>query len=448
MRAFLATVATTGALVAGAAAAPSAWASHPSHAAVTSQASHRVTRAAASRWAHASQATAAAQRTLGTALSQGLGAVGGASGAYVVDMTTGQPLFSFAATTGRMPASVEKVYTTSTALLRLGPNSNLTTAVLGKGWLGRYGGWHGTLYLKGGGDPTFGTTSFDQYAYGAGATIQRLVRNLRAAGITSVHGRIVGDESYFDSLRGTPPYGYQFSPDVEGSLSALVFNRGLVNQGSAYVIHPALYATQQLELALRAGGIRVPRRTPIAAGAAPAGAKQLATVHSPPIATLVQLTNTPSDNFVAEMLLKGLGARFGGRGTTAAGAAVVRDELASSFGIHPQLEDGSGLSRNDSTSPLDVVTVLEQMATNSYFTNSLAVAGETGTLQNEMVGTVAQGRCRGKTGTLNDVANLAGYCQAQDGHTLVFAFLMSSVDPSFGHSTEAQMAVALAGYNG
>jgi D-alanyl-D-alanine carboxypeptidase/D-alanyl-D-alanine-endopeptidase (penicillin-binding protein 4) len=148
------------------------------------------------------------------------------------------------------------------------------------------------------------------------------------------------------------------------------------------------------------------------------------------------------------MLLKGLGAAFAGSGTTAAGAAVVRAQMARTFAIHPRLEDGSGLSRRDRTSPKQVVSLLSQLSTNTSFVNSLAVAGETGTLQNEMNGTVAQGRCRGKTGTLRDVANLVGYCRARDGHTLAFAFLMNSVDPSYGHLIEAQMAVALAQYNG
>ena len=183
-------------------------------------------------------------------------------------------------------------------------------------------------------------------------------------------------------------------------------------------------------------------------GVTPASAQQLAVVHSPKISYLIKLTNTPSDNFFAEMLLKGLGASFGGAGTTAAGAAVVRAELAT-FGIHPQLDDGSGLSRSDLTSPRQVVTVLERMAGNANFIDSLAVGGETGTLQDEMRGTVAQGRCLGKTGTLHDVANLAGYCTARDGHTLAFAFLMNSQsNPDYGHEVEAKMAVALAKYDG
>jgi D-alanyl-D-alanine carboxypeptidase/D-alanyl-D-alanine-endopeptidase (penicillin-binding protein 4) len=175
----------------------------------------------------------------------------------------------------------------------------------------------------------------------------------------------------------------------------------------------------------------------------------LATVQSPTITRLIALTNTPSDNFFAEMLLKGLGARFGTGGSTSAGAEVVRSALATQFGILPSFNDGSGLSRSDFTSPRQVVTLLSKMATNPYFVNSLAVAGQTGTLRHEMNGTIAQGRCRGKTGTLSDVAALAGYCQALNGHILAFAFLMNGLgDSNYGHQVEANMAVALARYNG
>jgi D-alanyl-D-alanine carboxypeptidase/D-alanyl-D-alanine-endopeptidase (penicillin-binding protein 4) len=172
-------------------------------------------------------------------------------------------------------------------------------------------------------------------------------------------------------------------------------------------------------------------------------------VQSPPVSTLIQLTNTPSDNYFAETLLKDIGARLGGAGTTAAGAAVVRAEMLSKFGISPRLNDGSGLSRYDLTSPVQVVTVLQAMATNPTFVNSLALMGETGTLQTEAVGTPAQGDCRGKTGTLNDVANLVGYCRARDGHTLAFAFLANGLgSPDYVHQVEANMTVALAKYNG
>lgn len=405
----------------------------------------------ATLWAGAVEADAA--RSPRATLAAGLGSTirhaGGRSGAYVVDLDTGRSLFSYSPDVARLPASVEKLYTTSTALLDFGSNTTLTTSIYGSGTLNN-GRWTGTLYLKGGGDPTFGSASFDHFAYGGGATMQRLVANLiRSQGITSIQGRVVGDESYFDSLRGTPASGYGFSTDVEGSLSALAYNRGLINQGRSYVLHPALFAAQQLVSALRAADVKVAGKPPIAAGRTPAGTGLLAQVNSPRMATLIKLTNTPSDNFFAETLVKDIGAKFGGAGTTAAGAAAVRRFVASRFGIHPRLNDGSGLSRSDFTSPRQVVTLLTDMASNIDFVSSLAIAGETGTLDHEMNGTIAQGRCHGKTGTLSDVANLVGYCQARDGHTLAFAFLMNSVfNTDVTHQLEANMAVTLAKYDG
>ncbi len=392
----------------------------------------------------------AAQRLLQQALTKSMAQIGSASGAYVVDLDTGQTLFAVAPTTGRLPASLEKIYTTSTALLRLGPTQTFTTSVLGTGSAGPTGVWNGTLYLRGGGDPTFGSVGFDRAWYRTGATLHRLIGALLGSiGITALEGRVVGDASYFDSLRGTPATGYGSSFDVEGELSALDYNRGFLDlHGTAFQSRPPLFAAQQLAAGLRAVGVKL-GRSRSSTGRAPASARVLASVQSPPISTLIALTNTPSDNYLAEMLLKDIGAKFGGAGTTAAGAAVVRAEVLSKFGISPALNDGSGLSRADSTSPHDVVTVLESMATNPAFVDSLAVGGETGTLQHEMQDTVAAGNCRGKTGTLSDVANLAGYCQALDGHTLAFAFMANRIgSPDYVHRVEAGMAVALAGYSG
>ena len=420
MRVFLATLGATFALLAGAAAVAGA------------------------------QPPSPAQTALTQAIQGGLGQAGNQSGAYVLDLTTGQVLYSQAANTGRLPASVEKVYTTSTALLRLGPTATFTTSVLGTGSRDPEGVWIGTLYLRGGGDPTFGSVGFDRSWYDTGTTMHSLiVALLKATGITSVQGRIVGDESYWDSIRGTAATGFRRSSDVEGELSALEYDRGFTNnQGTAFQFRPAQFAAQQFAGGLKAFGVKL-SGVPISTGRTPAGATTLASVQSPPLSTLIQLTNTPSDNYLAETLLKDIGARLGGAGTTAAGAAVVRSELLSKFGINPRLNDGSGLSRYDRTSPTQVVTVLKAMATNSVFVNSLALMGDTGTLQTEALGTPAQGDCRGKTGTLHDVANLVGYCQARDGHTLAFAFLANGLgNPDYVHSVEANITVALAKYNG
>jgi len=396
-----------------------------------------------------SAATAKANRALDGSLNLGMRQAGRYSGAYVVDLTANRTVYSKNANTSRLPASVEKLFTTTTILKRFGPGAMLTTSVLGAGTQSD-GTFTGTLYLRGGGDPTFGSSSFDSANYGTGATIQELVSALQAStGITALNGNVVADETMFDSDRGTPATGNQPSIDTEGELSALAFNRGWANSiGTVYFKHPAVQAGQQLVSALKAAGIQVPRKVKVTAGRTPQNAVTLASVHSPPMATLVSLTNTPSDNFFAEMLVKDLGARFGSGGTTAAGAAIVRAQMAQSFAIHPQLNDGSGLSRSDFTTPVQVVTLLRGMVSNAQFTSSLAVAGETGTLQHEMRGTYAQGRCRGKTGTLHDVSNVVGYCRAKDGHTLAFALMMNGIIPDYAHPIQNRMTVALAKYGG
>jgi serine-type D-Ala-D-Ala carboxypeptidase/endopeptidase (penicillin-binding protein 4) len=380
-------------------------------------------------------------------LNAGMRSAGPHSGAAVEDLSTGTMLFAHQANAARIPASVEKLYTTSTALQVFGPSARLATSLLGTG-VQNGSAWKGALYLRGGGDPTFGSAAFDHRAYGTGATVQGLVKQLRADGIRSVSGPIIADASLFDSDKGTPATNNKPSIWVEGALSALSFNRGWADsRGEVYFANPPLQAGRDLLAALRSGGIAV-RRGTVRTGVTPALARQLATVQSPTMATLIALTNTPSDNFFAETLLKDIGAQAGAGGTTAAGAAVVRATIATKFGQHPYLIDGSGLSYRDHTSPAQIVSLLSQQSDDLPFRQSLATIGETGTLVDENRGTYAQGRCTGKSGTLSDVSNVVGYCRAADGHLLAYAFLMNRVNPEAAHPIQDRMEVAVARYDG
>jgi D-alanyl-D-alanine carboxypeptidase/D-alanyl-D-alanine-endopeptidase (penicillin-binding protein 4) len=376
-----------------------------------------------------------------------MGLAGPLSGGYVYDLSTGQVLFSARAADRRAPASVEKLYTATTALERMGPAAQLETSVLGTGHLAAGGVWEGNLYLRGGGDPTFGTASFIRNHYGGvGASVSALAEQVaHTDGIHRLTGTVEGDESYFDSLRGEPSSGYAWDPFLEGTLSALAFNRG--ETGTERGPHaPAAFAARQLRAALRGEGVAVPKGG--GAATTPAVAVRLAAVRSPTVAQLLGLTLPPSDNFFAETLLKDLGARFGGAGTTAAGAHVVRETIAE-LGLHPQVVDGSGLSTEDQTSPYEVVTLLDELAHTSLGTTlrgDLAVAGRTGTLSERMRGTAAQGRCEGKTGTLTGVSNLVGYCAAADGDDLAFAFFTDGLELYAAHTLQDNMAITLADY--
>jgi serine-type D-Ala-D-Ala carboxypeptidase/endopeptidase (penicillin-binding protein 4) len=380
-------------------------------------------------------------------LTHELGLAGPADGAYVYDLTTKQPLFSERASQMRPPASVEKLYTATSALDRMGAGARLSTTVYGTGHLGPGGVWEGNLYLRGGGDPTFGSTAFIRSHYsGIGASVSALADQLAHAGIRQIDGSIYGDESCFDSYRGEPSSNYAFDPFLEGTLSGLAFNRGA--SGHERGPHaPAAYAAHELLASLAGDGIRVSGHS--AAATTPPGATQLAQVSSPTIEQLLGLMLPPSDNFFAETLVKDLGALYAGAGTTAAGAGVVRQTIASVLGIHPQVVDGSGLSEADKTSPYQVTDLLVELygtPIGQVLRDSLAVAGHTGTLSERMRDTAAAGRCQGKTGTLTGVSNLVGYCQAADGHTLAFAIFTDGIATESAHVFQDHIAITIAGY--
>jgi D-alanyl-D-alanine carboxypeptidase/D-alanyl-D-alanine-endopeptidase (penicillin-binding protein 4) len=356
------------------------------------------------------------------------------SSAYVQDLDSGQELFSLRAGTPRVPASVEKLYTTSTTLLRFGPLATLATSAVSAGEVDDAGVLHGDLVLVGGGDPFFGAQS-----------AAKLARAVRATGIERIDGAVVGDESEFDRLRSGCCESYD--SDLGGVLSSLAFDRGIAG-GRAQLGAARFAATRFAEL-LRVAG--VPSSAKAHAGSAPSGAATLAAVDSMDVRTLIRFVNVPSNNFAAEMLLKGLGARYGARGSTRAGAAVVRTTL-DDIGVRPHVSDGSGLSRKDRTTPRDVVRLLARMDkpdVAGVFRASLAIAGRTGTVKARMRGTAAEQRCRVKTGTLRAVSALAGYCRTVSGRNIAFALLMNRVFSYVGaHAIQDKIAASIASLDG
>ena len=382
----------------------------------------------------------ALQASLANAMNKG----GPQTGALVYDLTAKQTLFSLRANVGRPPASVEKLYTTVATLNELGPNSRLKTTVVGAGHLGPGGVWHGDLYLVGGGDPTFGDGAFNRnWEQGYGPTASELVGQLAHDGIKRVTGWVIGDAALFDELRGGPATGYAPDvPDFGGQLSALSYDHG----STFKKLNPGAFAAKELVLTMHGAGIGarpLNRTLP-----APGDAQQLASVQSPPLSVMLKLMDVPSDDFFAEMLTKQLGVRFGAGGSITAGAQVISNVI-DSFGLHPRIVDGSGLSRSDRSSPGEVVDLLKTMwntPTGRMLAASLPVVGVSGTVQGIAAHTAAQGRCIAKTGTLNYVTNLAGYCTTQDGHMLAFALMVDGPGNWTAIQLFDQMVPAIAKY--
>jgi D-alanyl-D-alanine carboxypeptidase/D-alanyl-D-alanine-endopeptidase (penicillin-binding protein 4) len=331
------------------------------------------------------------------------------TGAIVLDLETGQTLFAQNARHALRPASNEKLATTYAALTALGPSFRIETDVLGEGEQTE-ATWRGDLVLKGYGDPALSAAQVDSLAH-----------QVVAAGIRHVTGRILGDESWFDTRRTGLGWKAKFYLRESPALSALIVDRGWTGRDETR--RPALMAAQLLRSDLRRSGVTVDGEAAI--GVAPDSAAPLADVESAPLSALVRHMDVYSDNFYAEMLLKEIGAVQGSTGSAAAGVAVERGLLASA-GIplgSVRIVDGSGLSLLDRWTPVGLTTLLRRMWQNAdlrpYLMPALPIAGETGTLEHRMRTGPAHGLVRAKTGTTDNASSLSGFV----GDRYVFSIL-------------------------
>ena len=309
--------------------------------------------------AHALDAT-----RLARTLTREMRKAGPGSGAFVADAASGAPVYGLRATVPRVPASVEKLWTTAAVLDRFRARDRITTAVLKDQPIELDGSVGGNLYLRGAGDPTLTTRD-----------LRTLARQVERAGIAVVDGRVVGDATAFDARRGLAASGFAATPDVP-PLSALMVDRGQIREGLvAYQPHPPVFAAERLTRALRARGVRVRRRA--AAGRTPLLGWAIASVRSPTLRTLLHRQNVVSDNYVAEMLLRTLAGRR--RASTEAGAAVVRDVARRRYHAAPVVVDGSGISPGNASTPRDIASLLVGAVRDRAFVRSLPIAGRQGT---------------------------------------------------------------------
>ena len=323
----------------------------------------------------------------------------GATGAVAVDLSTGSTVYVRNGALSLIPASNEKLAVTYAALTALGASFTIETDVLGEGAQAGTT-WNGDLVLKGYGDPTLSSRR-----------LAELARQVRADGILRVSGRVLGDESWFDSRRTAAGWKASFYLTESPPLSALVVDRALYGRFTS--TDPALAAARLFRTALARAGVRVTGGA--AHGTADDAAPPLAAVESPPLAAIVRSMDRVSDNFTAEMLVKELGAVQAGQGTTAAGVGVVTGLLAAA-GIPlggVRLVDGSGLSLLDRLTPNALVALLTTMWSDDdvrlELLASLPLAGRTGTLHDRMRGGPATGIVRAKTGTTSNASALSGF---------------------------------------
>ena len=353
--------------------------------------------------------------------------------ALVYDLQTGTTLFSEHEALSLAPASNEKLAVTYAALAGLGAQFRISTDVVGRG---EQDGsvWRGSLLLVGQGDPTLSSRS-----------LTLLARQVRAFGITRVTGGVLGDESFFDARRTAPGWKSSFYVNESPPLSALTVDRA--RYGGRISRNPALSAALLFRSALRRAGVYVVGGA--GTGVDRGGNLPLASIESPPLATILRWMDRESDNFTAELLLKQIGTLLATPGTTASGAAYVAQALTTAgvplTGV--RIADGSGLSLLDRVTVRELTGVLRAAWTDPdirpVFFAALPVAGLSGTLHDRMRRLPARGNVVAKTGSTEQSSALSGYVRRR----YVFSVVQNGSPVSWTWARRAQdrFATVLAG---
>lgn len=424
-------------------------------------------------------------------------------GIDVVDIESGKRLYARNDAGLFNPASNVKLFTTAAALAILGPEYRWKTIVYADA-APSGGEVKGRLYLKGHGDPTLvvedlwrvvadlyagglrkvagdlvvDDTFFDSQRVGPGFEQKSEDLPFRAPnGALSLNYNAVGVHVFPGGDDGAParvvidPQTPYFTVVNEahtvasGRTAITVESReaaehtelrvsGRIRVGDPgqvqlrRVAHPDLYTAYAFRELLSRHGIKIAGN--IVRDATPSTAHALSAHYSQPLGVAVRDVNKRSNNFMAEQILKTLGAETGGRpGTWQKGIDAVAGFLER-LGIARKdykMTNGSGLYNSNLFSPAQLTTLL-RVAYKDFrfaadFIGSLAMAGADGTVSHRMEGGLAERYVRAKTGTLAGVSCLAGYAGAPGHAPLAFAIFMNDVpDPSTLKARQAQDAIA------
>ncbi len=434
---------------------------------------------------------------------------------FAMDMESGETLAILNPDMALRPASTLKLLTTATALELLGPKHHFQTNLeLSE---------TGDLIIKGGGDPTLGSSYFNDST--KTSFLDEWVVSIKLSG-TDTLARVIADASYFSPDMVPPAWSWQnmgqyygagpcglsiydntytlffdtpnqvgesaiydrvepFIPlEIENRVTAdsiswdnsYIFGAPYSNermiQGtlplgqSGFDVRgsmpdPAWVAASQLDSALNASGIvttgaATTRRLIAKKGEAlPYKGPVIHTTLSPSLADIISETNTHSVNLFAEHCLIHAGIRMGSAPETLAAA----DSLAAFWtrkGMDTEglsMHDGSGLSQYNAITPRQMVWLLNYMHSESEyaesFYNSMAIAGESGTLESLFKGSVAEGKLRAKSGTISKAKAYAGYVTSLSGRKIAFSMVVNGFSGSSGQARAKleQLMIALAEFD-
>ena len=405
-------------------------------------------------------------------------------GISIVDADLNKIIFQKNAHLPVTPASTVKLFTTSAALLNLGKGFKFSTELLTTDNNIADGTINGDLIIKGFANPFFTSGELDSMAI-----------NIRKLGITEITGNIVGDDSYFDSrydrekwikrersnlalppvsalimdrneitLSFIPvkdklkPFRFSVLPksnlyEISGNakitrrrrLPTILVNsrpkeikiniKGYIRKRrhaysyKAFVDNPPVFIADMLYEKLKNQGIAIDGT--IKANKSK-GKTYLLEKKETNLEYVIKKTDKESDNFLAEIIFKTLGAQYSHEVGNSFYATQAVYSFLEKSGINSdniEIVDGSGISRENKLTASAVTKLLKLIYNNKEVFNtfyaSLASAGKDGTLENRLAGFGLKGNFHGKTGTLNGVSAVSGYLTTNSGKNVILSILIN-----------------------
>ena len=438
--------------------------------------------------------TIAQDRSLSTAevelqrLRQDPGLKHGEVGFVAVNLDNGSIITEHNSYRAMIPASIQKLLTTSNALSTLGSDYRFKTRIAYTGEIIE-GTLHGDIVIYGGGDPTFNSKYFPNQNHD-----QAIKEAATKAGIKSITGKLVFDLSIY--TEHTTPSGwvwedmgnyfgatptafmwadntinldlrsgqagtdvmladswpsdspYTLDVDIKASTENkdnawfysapkgnTIYGKGSIPaHKDRFTVKisdpdPVQSYAKHLEKLLGLKNIAIQRNY---AHIEYASAKTLIDLSSPSLKEIINVTNKQSINLYAEAL--NLISDTAQELKSVEGGIQSLEAFLTKNKIRHQgnrFLDGSGVSPMNRMTPqvmIDLLSVMYRSPMKDDFQSTLAVGGQSGTFKYYFKSGKAAGNIMGKSGTMNGVRNYAGYVKNKYGETIAFCLMMNDYD--------------------
>lgn len=416
----------------------------------------------------------------------------------IYDLDSKKMIANHRAKSVTVPASTLKVITTATALEILGQEFQFKTYLEIDGEIDKSGILHGNLFIRGGGDPTLGSSKLGDVQF-----LKKWANAVKKIGIKTINGEIIADETIFDEEGVNPKwtwedignyyaagaYGIAYKDNlyeislhsgkigttpiinsVQPNIPNLILTNKLISSeirfDSAYIYgapkqneriilgkipanrkdfrikgdipDPKSLLISDFYKELEQSGIQI-RKNEIV----PKERRIIYTHFSPPLSEIIREINVSSNNLYAEHLFRYLGSNKNGISTTNFAIATIKQFWKDKKLPTEELfmVDGSGLSPMNNVSAnffINLLEFMEHSANKTPFLASFPVAGVNGTLKNFLLNTPLSNKVIAKSGSINRVKSYVGYIKTETHH-LAFAILVNNPNSNSTAATTSKI---------